>query len=285
MIQSILLLFLCALSSANSFVANSDSARAIRMKPLHENFFLDIAADPAAATPKQLYGEVAYKSFVEKTVPDGLLVAKYDLITRVRQLKLLSTLADSGLLEALESKGLTLSKVEKLLPLADELNLLPLVLKNKDLLLFAAPLLVEPAPALLPLAVSLLKTPATSFLAPGASLLLAGLVELNDNLLLALLTLLLGLPLTVVGAVLNAIKFDSIPTIRSSAVKSVEPIQKTSSRPMAAKRVASPVATAAAAAKAPVLAAPLIKVTSAPVVTAVGGSYGTRRRAVVKVRR
>jgi hypothetical protein len=43
-------------------------------------------------------------------------------------------------LEALEAKGLTLSEVEKLLPLADELNLLPLAVANKDLLLSLAPL-------------------------------------------------------------------------------------------------------------------------------------------------
>lgn len=36
-----------------------------RVKPVNENFFLSIGEDPVENTPKEIFGEVAYKSFVE----------------------------------------------------------------------------------------------------------------------------------------------------------------------------------------------------------------------------
>jgi len=46
------------------FIA-SPKIRVPRVKPVNENFFLDIAEDPSENTPKEIFGEVAYKSFVE----------------------------------------------------------------------------------------------------------------------------------------------------------------------------------------------------------------------------
>ena len=51
--------------------------------------------------------------FVSSYDPEGLKVGgpKYEIIQRVRELRLVSATADSGLLEVLEKKGLTLSQV------------------------------------------------------------------------------------------------------------------------------------------------------------------------------
>ncbi len=165
---------------------------------------------------------------------------------RVRDLKLLSQTADSGLLELLEEKGLTLSQAEKLLPLVDSLNLLPLLLRNKNLLLSVAPLLVEPAPALLPVVVGVLKTPPQNYIIPAALLLGTGLYEvIADNALLGGAEVLLGLPLFVLGSVLGS-KI-SVPTVnviddepKVSFNRPVAASRESGGRPVAAKRDSAP---------------------------------------------
>ena len=57
------------LSNVAGFVTNKSP---YRLQPVHENFFLDIAEDPAVNTPQQIFGEVAYKNFVAKNNPNGL---------------------------------------------------------------------------------------------------------------------------------------------------------------------------------------------------------------------
>lgn len=47
-----------------SFIT-SPRPRMPRVKPVNENFFLSIGEDPVENTPKEIFGEVAYKSFVE----------------------------------------------------------------------------------------------------------------------------------------------------------------------------------------------------------------------------
>jgi len=69
---------------------------------------------------------------------------------RVLELRLLKKTAESGLLTALEEKGVTLSDVEGLLPLAEQLGVLGLVADNAELI-------VEAAPTLLPLAAGFVK--------------------------------------------------------------------------------------------------------------------------------
>ncbi len=119
-------------------------------------------------------------------------------------MKLLTVTAESGLLEALEAKGLTLSQVEKLLPLADDLGLLSLAYKNKGLLIAAAPLLLEPAPLLLPLLANIVRTPASTFSGIGFALLAAGGFEIVDsNSFLGALLVLLAGPAVLLGSALS----------------------------------------------------------------------------------
>lgn len=220
------------------------------LKPLAENFFLDIAEDPVENTPKALLGEANYRNFVESYNPEGLIVGgpKYKLIERVRQLKLLSLTAESGLLEALESKGVTLSQIEKLLPLADQLNVIPFALANKDLLLnVVAPLIIEPAPVLLPIIVKILNTPSSTFTTAGLALIAGGAFEgIENNLLLGAPLVLLGAPAVVLGAVLGALgtSLPAVPTTisvssSSTSTPSAPAPTVAASRPTAATRVAS----------------------------------------------
>ena len=174
------------------------------------------AENPEENTPREIFGEVAYKTFVAETVPDGLMVRQYNIIERVRELKLLKLTAESGLLEALEAKGLTLSQVEKLLPVADNLGLLNLAVKNKNLLLSAAPLLIEPAPLLLPVVANVIKTPASVFSTLGFALLGAGGFEFfESNGFLGVLLVLLATPAVVLGSVLN--NGITVPSFTASA--------------------------------------------------------------------
>ena len=189
------------------------------------------------------------KNYVADYDPDALINGgpKYDILGRVRDLKLLSQTADSGLLELLEEKGLTLSQAERLLPLVDSLNLLPLLLKNKNLLLDVAPLLVEPAPALLPTIVGVLKTPSQNYIIPAALLLGTGLYEvIADNALLGGAEVLLGLPLLVLGTVLSlkisvpAIKIIEDEPVKASFSRPVAGKKESGGRPAAAKRDSAP---------------------------------------------
>jgi len=223
------LLFL--FQTIDAFTSSSLTAKkAPRVKPIHENFFLDIAEDPAINTPREIFGEVSYKQFVKKVVPDGLLSREYKVIERVRELKLLSLTAESGILEALEKKGLTLSQIEKLLPLVDNLNLLPLAAENKGLLLALAPFIIEPAPLLLPIIASILTSPSNIQL-PGAFLLASGVYEVTqNNAFLAAPLILLGIPLAGLGIVLSGSV--SVPTIQAATA---EAVFEAPSSPVAAK--------------------------------------------------
>jgi hypothetical protein len=163
--------------------------------------------------------QVAYKEFIAETVPDGLLVRQYNIVERVRAMKLLTVTAESGLLEALEAKGLTLSQVEKLLPLADDLGLLSLAYKNKGLLIAAAPLLLEPAPLLLPILANIVRTPASTFSGIGFALLAAGGFEIVDsNSFLGALLVLLAGPAVLLGSALSgSLPLPSAGAARNSA--------------------------------------------------------------------
>lgn len=232
----------------------------------------------------------------------ALIVGKYDIIERIRELKLLSLTVDSGLLQALEDKGVTLSQLEKLLPVVDNLGLLPLVAKNKDLLLGLAPLLIEPAPLLLPLVVSVLKTPSTNFLVPGYALLAGSAYELfEQNVLLAIPLILLGFPLAAVGTALStSISLPEVPKGAVAFTPAPSPVAAIPSpfdsrpiargKPKVAAVAAAPTEVAApkffaakvvAPAAAPKAAAPKVSV-SAPTVAskAAGGSLNGKRKLV-----
>lgn len=198
---------IAALVSVKAFAPAQSSVRARRMQPVQENFGFDFAESQQENTLPEMFGEANLKGYVEKYDPEALMIGgpKYKPVQRIRQLQLLKLTAESGLIEALEEKGVTLSQIEKLLPLVDDLGLLPLVSKNKDAVVGLLPLLIEPAPALLPLIVSAIKTPPSTFLAAGVALAGAGAFEATDNVLLGAPLILLGLPLIATGGVLNAV--------------------------------------------------------------------------------
>ncbi len=203
---------LSVLASVQAFVTPRVQDRRTLQKPLQENFFIELETlnDPSKVTPGALLGEAKYKDFVGSFDKDALLLNEkpfatsgpaYDLIDRVRSLKLLSLTADSGLLEALEDKGITLSQIEKILPIVDDLGLLPLVAQNKNLLLSLAPLIIESSPSVIPLAASVLRTPASTFTGLGALAASLGAYEasVGGNGLMGVPLTLLGAPLLVLG--------------------------------------------------------------------------------------
>ena len=103
-----------------------------------------------------------------------------------------------------------------MLPLADDLNVLPTVAANKKTLLSLAPLIIEPAPTLIPVVVSVLKTNPTSFSLPGFVLLATGAYEIvQDSAFLGGAEVLLGLPLLVLGTLLGSL--ESLPSKPSAS--------------------------------------------------------------------
>jgi len=174
---------------------------------INENFNFLPGEDMAANTDPAILGEVNYKNFVTKKsgIDNPLVVRQYPLVERVKELQLLSKTAESGLLSQLEAQGLTLSKLEKILPLAEELGLLDLLSSNPEFLLNnVAPLAVEPAPVLLPILAKVVSVPPTVFRA--ASLAIVGaegfIITQSDSVILDILT---AIPLLGVGGLLFAV--------------------------------------------------------------------------------
>jgi Protein of unknown function (DUF1118) len=140
------------------------------------------------------------------------------VIGRVRELNLLKSTVDNGILSKLESNGVDLVTIEKLLPLAEDLGLLSLAGSNQQLLVnLAAPLLIEPAPILIPLVAGALeKGPSAFFTAAAACagiefVLLANDVEvpfvgLSAGVVVGLLLVPLTVALGAAGASLAGLK-------------------------------------------------------------------------------
>lgn len=271
-----LVVALVSVALAFSPSGRASLSRVRQMKPLYENFGLDIAEDPSVNTPRQILGEANYVRFVQSYDDKALRVggSRYDIIERIRTLKLLTATADSGLLEALEAKGLTLSKVEKLLPIIDKLDLLPLLVKNKDQMKGLAPLLIEPAPALLPVVAGLLSTSPSNFLLPGLTLLGVGAYEvtLGDNGFLGIFEVLLGLPLAALGGVLGSLgSFDNLPPVPRTPIKVQPSSSSSSSRPTVSARPQATARPQTTSTPAKVSSAPSIKI---PFVANAGSSSG-----------
>lgn len=118
-----------------------------------ENFGLSFAEDQEENTPAEILGELrlkeGYVTGLTKEGQQSLLVEDYPLLRRVGELNLLTITAESGLLGALEAKGLTLSKLEELLPVAEKLGILSFVSSRPLIYNGLAFLLVEPAPLLI----------------------------------------------------------------------------------------------------------------------------------------
>jgi len=185
-----------------------------------ENFGLGIGEDSYENTPSLILGEANYKRAVADFNPNGLLSRRYPVVSRVQQLKLLTAAADSGLLEALESKGVSLSYIEKLLPVIEKYGLLSFAAKNEEFLInFIAPLAVEPAPLILPVAVSVLKNPgALNFWASILVLSELGVIILSQNVAIDVVA---GIPLvggavalSVVASILNEVGGTRVPKLR-----------------------------------------------------------------------
>jgi hypothetical protein len=67
----------------------------------------------------------------------------YPIVDRVREKKLLTRTAESGLLSALQEQGITLSQAEKLLPLLEQTGALSFLAKNGEFLLNTVGFLVR----------------------------------------------------------------------------------------------------------------------------------------------
>jgi hypothetical protein len=146
------------------------------------------------------------------------LVAQYNVIARVRELELLQATIDSGILAKLEKNGLTLAKIEQLLPLAEKFGLLGLAANNQQLLAnLAIPLVVEGAPFLLPVLSGALETGPSAFYIGAAGFaavegaLIVGDVEipfigLPASAVLGLVLVPLGVASAVAGSALASLK-------------------------------------------------------------------------------
>lgn len=191
---------------------------------VNENFGFNFAEDPYKNTPDTILGEVNLKDgFVKSYKPDALLLSNDDdLLLKIRKNQILKTTVESGLLDALEAQGLTLSQVEKLLPVIDELGLLPLAVKNKDLILSLAPFIVDTAFLGLPLAANVVGTAPSTYSTIGAvCFALAGYEGIaQGNTFLAVLLALLGTPAAILGSVLGQV-FGDKPAVSSYSAVSV----------------------------------------------------------------
>ena len=153
-----------------------------------ENFGLDFAESQAANTPLEILGERRLKTeFISSYKPTATVLEgkMYPLLQEVQSKKLLSATADSDILGSLEDLGLSLSDIEKLLPVIEKAGLLGFVANNLPKVLVATGyLLVEPAPALIPAIGALLKIPppvyAVTALTAGALEALILLTESSD---------------------------------------------------------------------------------------------------------
>jgi hypothetical protein len=85
-------------------------------------------------------------------------------------LELLQLTIDNGVLSKLEKNGLTLDKLEELLPVLEKLGALSFAANNQQILVnLVAPLLIEGAPFLLPVVAGALEVgPPAFFLAAAA---------------------------------------------------------------------------------------------------------------------
>jgi Protein of unknown function (DUF1118) len=147
-----------------------------------------------------------------------LAFLQYNVLGRVRELNLLQSTVDNGILSKLEANGLDLATIEKLLPIAEDLGLLSLAGSNQQLLInLAAPLLIEPAPILIPvIAGALEKGPSAFFGAAAALIGLEVLLVTNDvevpfvglpaGVVLGLLVVPLSVVLAAVGVSLAGLK-------------------------------------------------------------------------------
>eukprot|EP00587_Corethron_hystrix_P016758 CAMPEP_0113318862 /NCGR_PEP_ID=MMETSP0010_2-20120614/13273_1 /TAXON_ID=216773 ORGANISM="Corethron hystrix, Strain 308" /NCGR_SAMPLE_ID=MMETSP0010_2 /ASSEMBLY_ACC=CAM_ASM_000155 /LENGTH=206 /DNA_ID=CAMNT_0000176273 /DNA_START=45 /DNA_END=662 /DNA_ORIENTATION=+ /assembly_acc=CAM_ASM_000155 len=170
-------------SFTGSRVAPSSSgATSYRKTLVMENFGLDFAEDSYGNTPDVILGEARYKTWVQTVNDNAFLTRQYNVLARVREKELLQQVVDSGILTKLEKNGVTLEKLEPLLPVAEELGLVGLVANNQQLLLNAGGFLaIEGAPLLLPILAGALEVgPPAFYLAAAGALAAEGGLIVNE---------------------------------------------------------------------------------------------------------
>ena len=182
---------------------------------VQESFGFDFAEDQAENTADGILGERRLKEeFIRSYKPTATVIEgkPYRLFQEVQDKKILSATAESGLLGALDDLGLTLSDVEKLLPVVDKSGVLGLAKNNLPLAIVATGyLLIEPAPILIPVLGAALAVPTGVWtgLAAATTAAEVGLVATGDDSLLPLLLaplLLLSGVLSLVPTAFAAIK-------------------------------------------------------------------------------
>jgi Protein of unknown function (DUF1118) len=155
----------------------------------------------------------AADTYGEEVDDIGNNIAVKNLLEKVQNQRLLSQVAESGLLSKAQAAGITLSKVEPLLKLAaSNPEILILVEASGPELLPLLPTIVDLAPAALPILASAVSVPPPLIGAVGvAALALAGAtvsVIPDDSVInIAVQTLVVGLALPVAGASLAGAAF------------------------------------------------------------------------------
>ncbi|CAB9508738.1 expressed unknown protein [Seminavis robusta] len=159
--RSTLLLLVATIAASSAFVVPSAGRANTK---LAESFGFDFAEDTYENQPDFLKGEGEYKTWVGQTTDNSFINRQYNVIRRVREMNLLKTTADAGILSKLEGQGLDLVTIEKLLPVIEDTGALSIAGNNQQLLVnLVAPLLVEPAPLLLPVVAGAVETGPSAF--------------------------------------------------------------------------------------------------------------------------
>ncbi|KAJ8612852.1 hypothetical protein CTAYLR_002021 [Chrysophaeum taylorii] len=171
-----------------------------------ENFGFDFAEDQSKNTPIEVLGERRLKTeFIASYKPTATVLegTPYPLFQEVQSKKLLSKTTEAGLLGALDDLGLSLSDIEKLLPVIEKSGLLKFVAKNLPLVvILTGYLLVEPAPVLIPALGAALKVPPSVYaVAALGSAGIESLIVLTDSSDLAPLGFIL-VPVALLAAIL-----------------------------------------------------------------------------------
>lgn len=157
------MVWLLVLSTVSALLSSAPIRVGTRQVKTYENFGFDFAEDQVKNTPIEVLGERRLKTeFIKSYKPTATVLEgkPYPLLQEVQQKKLLSATSEAGLLAALDDLGLSLSDVEKLLPVIEKSGLLKLAAKNLPLVvILTGYLVIEPAPFLIPVLGAALKVP------------------------------------------------------------------------------------------------------------------------------
>ncbi|CAM9848464.1 unnamed protein product [Discosporangium mesarthrocarpum] len=185
---------------------------------------------PVVARPSSLRQSRGMRMGAETTIPD--------LLIKTEELKLLSQASKLGLLGKLEAAGLTLKDVERLLPLADELDVIGLAQGLGPSILPLAPKVLDAAPSLLPILSAALSIPAPTLFAGAAASVAAGVAVIiaipDDSVTNIALQTFLAVPLVLIAPAAFAVGGVVLSSLSSGAlVSAVAPKGSSASAPAA----------------------------------------------------